>query len=574
MARSRIWQYFVLSVYAAISIPGILCLWPMPRSLKAGTTSLVLSTSFSIDLQVQDAPEDLQQAITRTQSYLRNDNLGRLVVGRGTSDLGLLQGAKELQSLRVTLSNEAGKARSISSEATAPLGSRSEEYSLVIPSAGSTATLIANSTLGLFRGLTTFEQLWYTAGEATYTLEAPIRIIDSPAFPYRGLMLDTARNFFPVSDIKRTLDAMSWAKINQFHWHVTDSQSFPLEILGFTEVAAKGAYSNSIYSPEDVKDIVSYAGARGIDVVVEIDTPGHTASIHESHPEHIACYDSSPWMTFTNEPMAGQLRFASAATTNFTAGLIEATARMFPSSLFSTGGDEVNLPCYQLDVETQRILNATGQTLQQKLEMFVQTLHGGLKGLGKTPIVWEDLILTHNVTVSNDTIVMVWSSSSAAEGIAAKNLQIVHAPSDYFYLDCGAGEWIGADPDGNSWCDPFKTWQRAYIFDPYENLTESHQHLVLGGEQVLWSEQSGPQNLDSIIWPRAAASAEVFWTGPTLPDGTPRNVQSALPRLYDLRFRMVQRGVDAIPLQPLWCALRPGACDLMDAVKVPSPHDR
>ena len=148
----------------------------------------------------------------------------------------------------------------------------------------------------------------------------------------------------------------------------------------------------------------------------EIDTPGHTASIHESHPEHIACYDSSPWVTFANgqydpfqlefsqyalglefspsagsssEPISGQLRFASASTTNFTAGLVEETAKMFPSSLFSTGGDELNLPCYEQDLKTQQILNATGQTLQQKLETFVHTLHGGLKGLGKTPVVWE-----------------------------------------------------------------------------------------------------------------------------------------------------------------------------------------
>ena len=86
--------------------------------------------------------------------------------------------------------------------------------------------------------------------------------------------------------------------------------------------------------------------------------------------------------------------------------------------------------------------------------------------------------------------------------------------------------------------------------------------IVPTGEQLLWTEQSGPENLDSIAWPRAASSAEVFWTGATLPDGSPRNVSTALPRLHDFRFRMVQRGVKAIPLQPLWCALRPGLCDL------------
>jgi hexosaminidase len=150
---------------------------------------------------------------------------------------------------------------------------------------------------------------------------------------------------------------------------------------------------------------------------------------------------------------------------------------------------------------------------------------------------------------------------------------------------------VGNFPSGISWCDPFKTWQsvsfppfyvsirpggptsshfplsypplldhprpQAYIFDPLANLTSAQAKLVLGGQQLLWTEQSGPQNLDSIVWPRAAASAEVFWTGAGRGD-----VRSALPRLHELGYRMRRRGVGAISLQPEWCALRPFACDL------------
>jgi len=172
------------------------------------------------------------------------------------------------------------------------------------------------------------------------------------------------------------------------------------------------------------------------------------------------------------------------------------------------------------------------------------------------------MVLDHNVTLRNDTVVMVWISSANAAAVAAKNFRIVHAPSDYFYLDCGAGEWIGDTPQATSWCDPFKSWQKSYTFDPLANLTKTQQSLVLGGEQLLWTEQSSPENLDPIVWPRAATSAEIFWTGATLPDGNPRNVTSALPRLHELRYRMVKRGVRAIQLQPLWCALRPGLCNI------------
>jgi N-acetyl-beta-hexosaminidase len=97
---------------------------------------------------------------------------------------------------------------------------------------------------------------------------------------------------------------------------------------------------------------------------------------------------------------------------------------------------------------------------------------------------------------------------------------------------------------------------QAYTFDPLANLSTAQAKLVLGGQQLLWTEQSGPQNLDSIVWPRAAASAEVFWTGPG------GDVRTALPRLHELGYRFRRRGVHAISLQPEWCALRPFACDL------------
>ncbi|PIL35147.1 hypothetical protein GSI_02936 [Ganoderma sinense ZZ0214-1] len=165
------------------------------------------------------------------------------------------------------------------------------------------------------------------------------------------------------------------------------------------------------------------------------------------------------------------------------------------------------------------------------------------------------MVLDHNVTLSNETVVLVWISSANAAAVVEKNFRLVHAPSDYFYLDCGGGEWIGGAV-GNSWCDPFKTWTKAYTFDPQANISASQAHLVLGGEQALWAEQSGPENLDPIVWPRAAASAEVFWTGPG------GNLSEALPRLHDVAFRLRQRGVKAIQLQPMWCALRAGKCNL------------
>jgi hexosaminidase len=121
--------------------------------------------------------------------------------------------------------------------------------------------------------------------------------------------------------------------------------------------------------------------------IQEIDTPGHTAIISKAHPEHVACPEATPWSTYANEPPAGQLRLASPGTINFTVGMLSSVAGLFPSTLFSTGGDEINARCYADDAQTQRDLN--GRTLEQALDAFTQATHGALKNLGKTPVVWE-----------------------------------------------------------------------------------------------------------------------------------------------------------------------------------------
>lgn len=549
--------FSTLSALLILAPSAVTAIWPLPRHISSGNTPLQLSHSFRISLQgVKNAPQDLQDAVSRTSSYLKNDKLQALVIDRGASSANAIESAKSLPSLTLTLTSQ-NNTRSIAAETFDDLESRVESYILTVPADGSGATLKANSTLGLFRGLTTFGQLWYDWQGTTYTIQAPFDIFDAPAYPYRGLTLDTSRNYYPVADIKRTLDAMSWVKINTFHWHVVDSQSFPLVVPGFTEIASQGAYStNQVYEPSDVADIVTYAAARGIDVLAEIDTPGHTSIIGRSHPEHIACFESTPWASFANEPPAGQLRIASPTTSNFTASLLKSAASMFPSKLFSTGGDELNLNCWAKDNQTQAELSAEGKTFEQALDTFTQVSHAALRSVGKRAVVWEEMVLAHNVTLANNTIVMVWISSTDAASVVQKGFKIVHAASDYFYLDCGAGGWVGNYTNTASWCDPFKTWQKAYSFNPTANLTGNQASLVLGGQHLLWSEQSGPSNLDPIVWPRAASSAEVFWTGPG------GNGDTALPRLHDISFRFLQRGIKTIPLQPLWCALRPGACDL------------
>ena len=156
-------------------------LWPIPRSFETGNSTLKLSDGFRITLNVPHAPADLSDAVERTINNIKGDKLERLVVGRANADRVALQRTKELTSLTVSLT-PGSSVNSIFDEAIKTIGTRSEEYVLHIPANGSSATLSANSTLGLLRGLTTFEQLWYFANGQIYTIGAPITISDSPAY--------------------------------------------------------------------------------------------------------------------------------------------------------------------------------------------------------------------------------------------------------------------------------------------------------------------------------------------------------------------------------------------------------
>ncbi|KAL2582057.1 hypothetical protein AAZV13_15G220000 [Glycine max] len=434
----------------------------------------------------------------------------------------------------------------------------------------SLATLTAKTTWGAMRGLETFSQLAW--GNPTW-IAVGVQVLDSPLYAHRGIMLDTSRNYFPVKDLLRTVEAMSMNKLNVFHWHVTDSQSFPLPAL-----AEKGAYSSHmVYSPEDVKRVVEF----GLDFMPEIDSPGHTGSWALAYPEIVTCANMFWWPAegdiIAAEPGTGHLNPLNPKTYQVLKNVIRDTTTLFPEPFYHSGADEIVPGCWKTDPTIQKYLS-NGGTLSQVLEKFINNTLPFIVSLNRTVVYWEDVLLSETVHVPSTilpkehVVLQTWNNGhNNTKRIVSSGYRAIVSSSDFYYLDCGHGGFVGnnsiydqqngGDKDsGGSWCGPFKTWQTIYNYDIAYGLSEEEEKLVLGGEVALWTEQADSTVLDGRIWPRSSALAESLWSENRDEKGMKRYAE-ATDRLNEWRSRMVSRGIGAEPIQPLWSVRNPGMCN-------------
>lgn len=171
-------------------------------------------------------------------------------------------------------------------------GEVDESYDLKVGADGK-ATISAASYQGVLRALQTFTQLFYShsKGDGIYCSLAPISISDRPKFSHRGLNLDVSRNWYPKSSVLKTIEALAWNKFNRLHIHMTDGQSWPIDVPALPELSQKGAYHAGLsYSPADIAEIFSYGVYRGVEVYIEIDMPGHTSAVALAYPDLIAAF--------------------------------------------------------------------------------------------------------------------------------------------------------------------------------------------------------------------------------------------------------------------------------------------
>ncbi|KAG0337869.1 hypothetical protein BG000_004843, partial [Podila horticola] len=473
---------------------------------------------------------------------------------------------------------------------------------------GPQAYIRANTIYGAMHAFETFAQLIVNAdssgvkggGQSPLAAASPSKSIpnvpvvihDRPLFPHRGILVDTSRNFLSMATLRRTVDAMAMNKMNVLHWHLIDSHSFPLELddaksnwksgenddfegendeeeLPLSQLTANGAYSSDmVYHKDDITSLVTYALDRGIRIIPEVDMPGHAWVWSTAFPEITTCLNGP--ISFAAEQPTGQLNPVMSKTYRIVDAIYEQVIPLFVDTQLHSGGDEIKFKCWNstkaiTDYLDKHDKKADAAGFNWILNNFVTQQHKMIRGRGKAPIIWEEAVLNHNLPIiekNKDTIIQVWTTAENIKKTIQRGYKVITGSADYWYLDCGFGSWVGGDINGNSWCDPYKTWQKIYSFNPLLGLTEDEAKNVLGGETLLWGELVDDTNVDAKLWPRSSAAAEVLWSGNSddsltkLWDGykqhnnTLRTVE-ALDRINEHRFRMLSENIPAEPLMPM-----------------------
>ncbi|KAF2360937.1 Glycoside hydrolase family 20 catalytic domain [Trinorchestia longiramus] len=451
-----------------------------------------------------------------------------------------------------------------------------ESYTLSILSYDdrSTVKIEAETFYGARHGLETLSQLmnYDTENNCLQMINFLKEIYDNPVFPHRGLSVDTSRNFITIDAIKRTLDIMAANKLNRFHWHITDTHSFPMKMQSRPELHQYGAYSpRQVYTKEDIKDIVHYGNTRGVLVYPEFDSPAHVGNGWQWGPSGglgnlAVCVNQEPWQSYCVEPPCGQLNLANPFMYEvLTDVYTEMNENFGPLSLFHFGGDEVNMNCWNSSDEIREWMagNLSEAAYLEKWSEFHVKSWEIFQNISQEPdmkgILWTSTLTetgrAENYIDKDKFIIQLWTehNDTVAEELASKGYDLIFSNYDTWYLDCGMEAWVG---EGYNWCSPYNGWKKVYTNSPFDLLPLQYHGQIVGGEAALWTEQADSETIDSKLWPRGAALAERLWANPST------SWEVAEPRLLLHRQRLVERGAAAERLQPQWCLENEGFCYL------------
>ncbi|MGB6499264.1 MAG: family 20 glycosylhydrolase [Candidatus Acidiferrum sp.] len=465
-------------------------LMPVPASVQIGSGHLPIDASFSVSLTGYKEPR-LDRAVER-------------FLHRLSQETGIPLNAKPNAASKAALVIHTDHANKEIQE----LG-EDESYSLEVSPTG--AQLSAANPLGILHGLQTFLQLVDVSPDG---FAAPsVTINDQPRFPWRGLMIDSARHFIPLDVVKRNLDGLEAVKMNVFHWHLSDNQGFRVESKKFPKLQELGS-DGLYYTQDEIRDLIAYARDRGIRVVPEFDVPGHSTAWFVGYPD----LASGPG-PYSIERKWGVFDPAFDPTNDksykFLDQLFEEMSKLFPDHFFHVGGDEVNGKQWDASPKIQEFIKSHDLKNNEGLQSyFNKRLEPIVSKHGKSMVGWDEVL---DATLPKDIVIQSWRGPDALAAAAKQGFRGIL--SNGYYLDLG---WPAS---------------RHYAVDPLSgaaaNLAPEERARILGGESCMWSEYVDAENVDSRIWPRNAVIAERLWSPQDVTD-----LASMYARMEDISHRL------------------------------------
>ena len=388
----------------------------------------------------------------------------------------------------------------------------------------------ANKSAGLFYGFQTLLQMTYPdelAKSKRVTIPCA-KITDYPRFAYRGTHLDVSRHFFDIKFVKKYIDVLAMYKINKFHWHLTDDHGWRIEIEKYPNLTAKGAWRperqqwdtlhpvqpeepctyGGFYTKDQIKEIVEYAAVRHIDVIPEIEIPGHCSAILAAYPQ-FAC-DAYPYTVAVGPywPPKAIMCAGNNDVIKFYKDVLNEVAPLFPYPYIHIGGDEAFNDNWQVCPKCQQRIADKHLADEFELQQWLMNImEKHLKSLDKKAIIWDDIVSEDMV---NKSTIMCWQGFDVAKTAARHGNDVIMCPTSHCYFN-----FYQADKKTEPLCmEGEVTLEKAYSFDPMpKGLTESEAKHILGAQCNLWTEFiNTPEQAEYMLLPRLCALSECVWT--------------------------------------------------------------
>lgn len=390
-----------------------------------------------------------------------------------------------------------------------------EHYTLEV--APKQMTLCGSTDAAVYWAIMTLDQI--LLGDVCNTAKqeiAALRIDDNPRFGYRALMLDPARNFHPVADVKFYIDQMVRYKYNVLQIHLTDDQGWRMEIKSQPKLASKQHYTQ-----DDIRDIIAYAEERHVDVVPEVDVPGHTVAILAAYPE-LACKHLHDSPVKVDETTNRMVCAANEKTYTILKDVVREVCALFKSPYFHLGGDEAAVPAnWAKCPDCNEMMKQKGYTKATQLMIpFFNNVLSFVREGGKKPILWCELDNVYPPAndylfpYPKDVTLVTWRNglTPTCQKLTQQNGNpLIMAPGEYAYFDYL--QWKGDFPEFGNWGMPTTSLQKTYELDPGYGRPAAEQAHILGVMGTLWGEAIRDINRATYMtYPRAFALAEAAWT--------------------------------------------------------------